>query len=139
MSSSEIACYKVAILKLYNSRGMGLREVGVFVEELILYDCGMRCRDIAFEVIAARTNLLCGTIGQTDFGSGVARNLDIPLQMLKVFLPTAGDCAVRRVEAYVCPFAIQDIESGFEHNVLISIAAADTTQILVAPGEQVAQ
>ena len=118
---------------------MSLREVGVFVEELILYDCGMRNRYVAFEVINARTNLLSSTIGQADFGSGIARNLDIPLQMLKVFLPTAGDSAVRRVEAYVSPFAILDIESGFEHNVLISIAAADTTQILVAPGEQVAQ
>ena len=99
----------------------------------------MGCRNIAGEMVAARANGLCLTIRQADLSRRVARDRDIPLQVLQRLPPMALDGAIGRVVVDIGPFAVLNLEGGFQDDVLIGIIAADTSEILIAPGQQIAQ
>ena len=122
MLASKVGGYEVAFLGLHDGGSMTLGEGGLLVEELILCDGWRTGGNVAGEVILARTNSLDGSIGQTDIGGGVARNLYIPLHLLQGLLPMALDGAVGTDITNIGMAAVLDMEVGLEHDVLVGIA-----------------
>ena len=140
MRTAKVGCYKVALLRLHNGGGVGLREESIVVEKFILHDGGMTGRNVAREVIRTGTDGLHRAIRQTDVGRHVTRYEHVPFDMLQCLFPLAVNVAVGRMESSPDLFAVLDVEGGLQHDVLVGIALLpDAAQVLVAPGQQVAQ
>ena len=168
MFAAEVSGDEVALLGLHDAGRVTLRERGILVQELVLQNGRVGRRDVAGEVVLARTDFLGGTIREADDRGGVAGNLHVPLDMLQGLFPVADNRAIGRQVADVGKRAVLDAEVGLEDKALIGngrtaahssaggespsfsvkaecgvarrgIGEVDAAQILVAPGNQVAQ
>ena len=144
MLAAEVSGNEVALLGLHDAGRVTLRERGILVQELVLENGRVGRRDVAGEVVLARTDFLGGTIRETDDRGGVTGNLHVPLDMLQGLFPVADNRAIGRQVADVGKRAVLDAEVGLENKALIgngrtAAHSTDAAQILVAPGNQVAQ
>ena len=117
--TTEVSGDEVAFFRFYDAGRVALREVGLLVEELILDDGGVPCRNVAREVVFARADGLGLAVGQADVGCGVARHFDVPFHVLQRLLPMADNLSVGRDVADVGIAAILDVEGGLQAEPLI--------------------
>ena len=74
-----------------------------------------------------------------DFGLAIGWNLHVPYHLFACLRPPADDMPIGRVVAHIHMVAIGNRETRTEPDVLVGIIRADAAQILVTPGEQIAQ
>ena len=127
-------------------------ESAVIIKEFILQDSSIAGRDFYRIMIIATTHRLYLTIRQIDIGCSVARHGDIPIHMLQGLLPLTLHYSVWSLVISLYQFAVLNTEFRLQYDVLVSHTGIslshllyvdtlllDTSQILIAPGKQVAQ